>query len=213
MDLIVDSNIIFPDPMMRSEIWQQLWAHLEKSGCVLLVPEVVKKECISKHLERCATLRDKIASAAANLGRLTGQDIEVELPPGDGDAPAHIARWEELVTQGRVRLLPNPGGGSLDDLQNRAISRLPPFDVNGNGFRDGSIWLSVREHVKNKATDTAFISNDRRAYCAKEPEGTLHPHLQGEIGTARLLFFTEIGKYLEVSSKVPVEQFVIEDKA
>lgn len=199
--------------MMRSDIWQQLWTHLEKSGSMLLVPEVVKKECISKHLERCSNLRTKIASAAASLGRLIGQEIGVELPPDEADAPAYLARWEELVAQGRVRFLPNPGAGSLEDLQNRAIARLPPFDVNGGGFRDGTIWLCVRDHVRNKNTDTAFISNDRRAYSVKEAEGTLHPHLQGEIGASRLLFFTDIGKFLEVADQVPVEQFVVDENA
>ncbi len=213
MDIIVDSNIIFSDPMMRSQIWQQLWTHLKKSSCVMLVPEVVKKECISNHLQHCDKYRGNIVSAAAKLGRLIGQEIEVELPSGETDAPAYLARWEELLIQGRVRFLPNPGAGALEDLQNRAIKRLPPFDVKGNGFRDGTIWLSVRNHVRNKNVDTAFISNDRTAYCAKESGGILHPHLQSEIGTAQLLFFTDIGKFLEVAGEVPVNQFVIEDKA
>lgn len=212
MDLIVDSNIIVPDPMMSSPIWQALWAHLVASGGKLLVPEVVKKECVRKYLERCEKLREKIGASASQLGLLIGRDIEIELPDSGADEPAYHSRWDALVAEGRVEFLRNPGDGCIEDLQNRAIARLPPFDVNGNGFRDGTIWLSVRDHVKALNSDTAFISNDRRAYCSRDSGDMLHPHLQSEIGGTQLSFFTDIGKYLEaMAKKVPVAEFLTDE--
>src|SRR5262249_54391515 len=80
------------------------------------------------------------------------------------------------------------------DLVSRAVSRRPPFDSKGSGYRDSLVWANVLELAKARA-DVALCSEDK--IFAGQDE-TLAPQLQAEIATigGSVELVRDLGKWL-----------------
>ena len=63
------------------------------------------------------------------------------------------------------------------DLVRRAVSRMPPFDAKGGGYRDSLVWASVLELVRD-GQHVALATEDRTFF---GPDGNLASELVAEV--------------------------------
>lgn len=80
---------------------------------------------------------------------------------------------------------PNYNSDVLDELVSRACKRTPPFNKNGQNFRDSLIWMSILNYAKQNdfKSELAVITKDgdftlpKEENRKQEPQKLFHPDL------------------------------------
>ena len=142
--VIIDSNVLFGSWQLEGDRWDSLSSLCEGGAFKVALPRLVIAETAGNYKREVT----KIQSAASKVGLPTP---EVEL---DG--------YEDRLSSRAKQLGFEIIGGyaiGVDELIQMAINRVPPFNENGDGFRDTLIW-----HCALDACDegrTALVSNDK----------------------------------------------------
>jgi hypothetical protein len=200
MNVILDTNILRQDFSLKSNKFEALVAYLRKTDSHLVLPEVVILEAenlfrreLQLQLSKAKAVSDKLALIAF---------LETTAIKYSCDQDAEIKQYRALLELPRkyfkTEILP-----IVPDHMKETISRLiegrKPASVGGKEFRDVAIWLSVKDYlVKKKSQSMAFISANTREFANDNASG-LAPVLQSEISSAglSLLFYSSIEDFLK----------------
>lgn len=157
MKVVLDTNQLFGDYLLKSPAFSTLRDGLVQSGGELCVPKVVVEEITRKYLQDYASA----ISARKKANRIVGV-IGSELPELESAETAEskyrdalAKRLEELGA--RVLNLPDIG---VDELLDRDLAERRPFDEKGRGLRDAVIWESILSDMQSHDEEVALISND-----------------------------------------------------
>ena len=151
----------------------------------LHVPTVVLIETVrgyDRHHRQAFAALSKSVRQFERL-RVDMEDFQLSEDLDELDETDPYENWlREELAEHEVHLC-DPPDNALQELINRATLRSPPFDANGNGFRDGVLWLSILRFVGDQLLHTpiVFVSGDHRAFWS---DNGLDPALVADIATA-----------------------------
>jgi hypothetical protein len=152
------------------------------------VPAVVIEETVGNYARAM-----KKSANAQRLSQRERRRLGLDLTGPLDDAAYRSYLKERLDSRLGVTVLPWCEV-SHAELVHRAVSRTPPFDSNGCGYRDSLVWADVVE-LARAGRDVVLVSADR-AFAT--PDGSLAPSLCAEVddlaGTVSLA--PELGPWL-----------------
>ena len=174
MVIMLDANALVDDTRFEKSAWTQLTKAIEMGTTRVVVPDIAVREA----RRRYATGRDKMAreirSRAQNaptLGRdlvMQGADAVVKDGLDYDPAPLLRARGATLVPAPDI---------DHETVADRAIQRVPPFDKDGNGYRDTLHWFSFLELLRGGyGNEHVLVTNDNAFYADTGGEDRLRPH-------------------------------------
>ena len=199
MLVILDTNILFSDPLLSNAhaiSVRDAAAHL---GYSLNIPEVVFNEAVGKWRERAEAFRAKAQSAHDESGELeitwTGNILSAN------DVLISVSKYTsklETIFPASTRL--TYPAVSHADVMARAVSKRRPFTERDKGYRDTLIWLSILEFLAGSTETVVFICRDGD-FRKQKGHDDLHPDLEADLvdlgvspGSVRL--FKDLGGFM-----------------
>ena len=173
----------------------------------LAVPEIVMREAEAKHRREVRSAQDKFAAARAALAALRAPQGGDLISPDRG----YRQDLEEILNRVGAKVLPIPDVPH-GVLVNWAVQRRRPFDLNGDGYRDALVWVSVLDLLERGADPVVLISGDRAAFSAAKDTPLLAPELVNELTAqghaGRLAYHFEIAEF---TASLPEARRLVDD--
>lgn len=173
MNIVIDTNALHRDYLLRRAALVSLAAARERAGCRLCVPEVAVAEHVKHFRDARRTAASQLRQAARDVEQLFGHHVPVPDPEAAPDDAEAVVR-ERLAALG-IAVLPTPATPHAEVMA-RAVSRRPPFSPDGRGYQDTLIWLSIVELVR--AGDPVILVSGDKAF----GDGALAAELADEAG-------------------------------
>ena len=191
--------------------WRITCFRAQQGDVRLVVPEMVMMEVTGRFRAHASSELEKLKSGQRLLTRL---GMEIDWPDLDVDVGEMADRYRASL---EARVLGARGIIAVPDvdlmrLVKKAIDRTPPFDSNGNGFRDALLWEHVLQQLDTAAT-VALISNDHRAFAAsKDQPGVLSSGLTAEVAGRgfdedAVRLYPDVAAFLRAAGTVDLEAF------
>ncbi|MGB7210754.1 MAG: PIN domain-containing protein [Pyrinomonadaceae bacterium] len=208
MDIVLDTNILRGDPLLRSVEFDVLVDFVRKTDSRIRMPTIVFDEVIAVYTRE---LTKRVADFEKADRSLKGFVFDYK-------SVRATVSIEEVVRYKR-RLLERLGikesdlvelkGTYLQEVVNRAIHRRPPCSEKGEEIRDAIIWLSALD-VADESYDSAvsFISNNTRQFAL---DNNLHPRLLSEADDRGLIihYYKSLIEFVEAQT-TPSEAYTRE---
>ena len=162
MHIVMDANIIIGADYGRSPPFRDLLSTLEGLPHGLCVPRVVMEEVVGKFSRDFDEDAREIRRRMRDLSKLLGKDLSSTVNNVDEalDKANEVTSFREMLEAQFDRILSYPDT-QHEVLVSRAVTRIKPFDEEGEGYRDALIWETVLELASEVDTEVAFISNDK----------------------------------------------------
>lgn len=205
MRIILDTNIVRQDFLLRSRKFEMLADFISKTTHSVVLPQVVYDELVAlyrKELENDLSCywkaRDQLFRRLATEPKEEKLNIDIERQTSD-----FIRNLKKKFQFHKYSIVAH-NEKHLPELVSRAIDRKPPFTRSKTEFRDALVWLSLFDIAeKFKTTKIAFISNNTKDFGTTD--GSLHPELlaEGRKKGINLSFYTSLDGFLrEYASKI-----------
>jgi hypothetical protein len=156
--IVVDTNALYTDLRLTGVVWDVLAGAVADDTVCVRFPATAVQEMTAKYsekiqeairdAEKAALLAGDIESASALVSSLRAADT------------GYRDYLEERLELLGAELLPYPQQ-SHEEITERALARVPPFNANGGGYRDTCIWLSALDAAVDLDLDIVLVSNDK----------------------------------------------------
>lgn len=174
--IFIDTNVLVPDPFFKGE-FASLLLKLAKEGKVeLLIPVIVFDELKNRFEISVKEDYNSLKKHASSLTKITGKEFahdELELNN-------HLKRFNDFYEyQFEKKHLSQIlySNDILPELVHRSIKRIKPFSPKKEEFRDGIIWLTIVDYMKEyDDKDCFFVSNNVAEFYDTDKK-SLHPDL------------------------------------
>lgn len=203
MDIIIDTNILRQDHLLRSSKFQVILDYLEKTNSHLIIPTVVKDEMIAIFRRHLTELFNQAKNMAAKMDRWCYDDtprtdiyLDVEK-----EVSTYKSFLDNLMHGGGALELPHRDE-FLGEVIRRLVNRVKPASEKGEEFRDIVIWLSMKQFLRESKREVAFISQDTNHFAAKDSK-ELHPDLTTELSAEdlHLKYFCSLDDFIQQNSR------------
>jgi predicted nucleic acid-binding protein len=203
MEIIIDTNILFNDWILRSDDSKAFLDFVGRTGSVIYIPRIVWEETRKNYREEIANKHAAYVKASRQFGRSLIEQPELKKIEIDFDEEADkYMDWlrQELRFDGLSNVLPY--GDFTERIAKRAMAKRKPFNMqNNNEYKDTLLWETVLDIVSSKAgrgdEEVVLISNDSNAFGAgrlqhgqggqiknqkgEKQKGVLDPQLEEDI--------------------------------
>jgi predicted nucleic acid-binding protein len=201
MEVLIDTNILFGDWMLRTEDAKAFLSFIERTSSIIYIPKIVWEETQKNYRSELAVKHKAYETASKAFGRtmINQPDLKKIRLDYEDEAETYLD-WlrKKLHFDGLENVLPY--GEFTTRIAKRAMERRKPFNQqNNNEYKDCLVWetvLDVLSGAMGRGDDeVVLISNDSNAFGAgkatpsKQQErnqrlekqvGVLHPQLQEE---------------------------------
>lgn len=206
--VVLDTNKWYSQKLLRSAIGSALIYAVRDLEAKIGLPEVIKKELISKCEEKGLESVKKIRSHLREIKNLTGEAPVPELPNKEKIKEQVSKRLEDLES---LILTRKPTINHYENSLEKTVFKKPPSE-DGNGFRDCLIWEVNLEW--SSETKVAFITGDGDFFDSNR-DG-LHPELEEELREVEgnldiYLSIKDFLSSLEQEVTEPVSELVTEE--
>ena len=157
MILILDANIVVPNPELTGSAWADISAAINEGVLDVIVPTIVVVEITGR-------VR---ANRRKQQPRTDGtHNVPQDVQDAFEDAREAVQRWADGYDAAQVLAAAGAEAWttptvSHDVLAQRAIDRVPPFNGNGGGYRDTLHWFTVLEVIaEHPDEEIVLLSND-----------------------------------------------------
>ncbi len=180
MRVILDTNIIRQDMLLRSPRVDLLLDFLSKTRGRLKIPDIVYQEIRALYVREIKRHHSQLEKSRRKLQDLIiDHDIShVELDM-DAQADRYVQHLRNRLNLCDSDIVPYKND-YLPDVVRRATNRLHPFTEERKEFRDVLLWLTILDICASQKEDTVvLISNNTKDFADKEGK-KLHPALAKE---------------------------------
>ena len=202
MDIIIDTNILRQDHLLRSSKFQVVLDYLQKTNSHLVIPTVVKDEMIAIFRRQLIELFDEARNKATKIDRwcfddTPRTDFHLDI---DREVATYTSFLNELTHGGGALELPHQDN-FLGEIIRRQINRIKPASDKGEEFRDIVIWLGIKEFLKQSKRAAVFISQNIKQFAARDSK-ELHPDLAAELSAENLdlRYFCSLDEFIQQHS-------------
>ncbi|WP_158306142.1 PIN domain-containing protein [Janibacter sp. HTCC2649] len=157
-----------------------------------VVPASVVAEAVANHERHYTVARRAMTKAATEFRRVTGVASGFPVPESNDQLNYELVlreRFESLWIE--VAATPQT---PHEEIVARAVSRRPPFDQNGSGYRDTLTWMTCVE-LANQGRDVYLVSQDKD-FAGRNLQ--LAPQLEAEVAAleGNVTLVRNLGKWL-----------------
>ena len=202
MIVILDTNILRQDFLLRSPKIDILLAFLLKVQGRLIIPDIVYQEIRGLYVREIQRHLKHIDDARCTLHDLL---INKDIPPLQLDINAQTKLYLDHLRK-RLRLRDSDivqyKKEYLDDVVHRATNRIHPFTDDRKEFRDVLLWLTALDLCASQPEElVVLISNNTRDFAEKDAQ-KLHPVLAKEAQgkQANIQYYPSIDYFLRAHS-------------
>ncbi|MEJ6949989.1 PIN domain-containing protein, partial [Natronospora cellulosivora (SeqCode)] len=184
MNIILDTNIFIGNLNMESDNFNILFDYLRKTGSTIILPQIVYQELKAVYKRKLEEKINNFQSSKKALEKiLLIDDIDVVDFNLENKVEEYIDYFLDKINIKKSDIVlykPN----YLEEIVKRATERKKPFTEKGEEFRDGLLWLTILDIVKNlEEQELIFISRNTKEFADKEK---LHPDLVKETITNKV---------------------------
>lgn len=204
MDIILDSNIYRGDFSLRSKDFVVMKDYLQKTASSLMLPQVILDEIKGLYARALTERINELKKAVRNYHHALIND-EYRVNNKLLDLENAVVEYEAFIRQNlgiRDRHIIPYANEFLPEIARRAIKREKPAGMEGQGFRDVLIWLTIKEYAAMRpGKQLAFISDNTADFGNKVKDG-LHESLAKECEDAgiRIHYFKSVRDFIEQHS-------------
>jgi hypothetical protein len=174
--LVLDATELRKDWLCAGLKFQLLGRMIHQTSISVYVPASVLEEVVAHHGRATEEASKKLETVAKELGSLGLGAVRMESV--EFDYREYLAeRFDEVLA---ITVLPWPHI-SHRELVARVVSRTPPFDQRGSGYRDSIVWASAVELARS-GQDVVLVSEDK---IFAGQDGKLAQSLKAEIAETR----------------------------
>jgi hypothetical protein len=187
--LILDATELRKDWLCTGLKFQLLEHMIRQTLISVYIPASVLEEVVAHHGRAVEEANKKLETAVRDRRLLGLGPVKVE--DTEFDYRAYLVERFDEVLSITVTDWPNI---SHRELVTRAVSRKPPFDQKGSGYRDSLVWADVIALAK-AGHDVVLVSEDR---IFADPNGMLAAQLRAEVASipGRVELVRDLGKWL-----------------
>ncbi len=214
MFVVIDTNVILRDPLLRDHKWQVAKHAVEGKRLQLVLPEVVRLEAIGgfrrSHDVKISAIKRELRKSSGRAKDAAKALLQVYAEEVDQYEAVLDARLREIGFQ----LAAPPESPHLEVTQ-RAVSRIAPFDENGGGYRDTLIWLTALEQIQDSQYDDLILISDDTVFTNRRSElqDELSDECDGQLVVLKAVSALEFpGEYESGSfsiSDIPIEEWEV----
>lgn len=170
--IVLDATELSRNYLCTGLTYELIGHMLDATWFNVCIPASVLEETVANH-DRATQEAQRSVERLVRPRRLLGlPPIPMEVSPFD--YREYLS--ERFDDQLGISVLPWPQI-THEELVKRAVTRKPPFDEKGGGYRDSLVWAAVVELART-GSDVALVSADR-AFASKDDQ--LAPALKSEI--------------------------------
>ena len=174
MVIMLDANALVDDTRFEKPTWTQLTKATEMGTTRVVVPDIAVREA----RRRYAAGRDKMAReirSKAQNAPAAGRDLVMQ--GADAVVKDGLDYDPEPLLQARGATFVAAPDIDHETVADRAIQRVPPFDKDGNGYRDTLHWFSFLELLRGGyGNEHVLVTNDNAFYAVTGSQDRLNPH-------------------------------------
>jgi len=204
MDIVLDTNILRNDLLLRSKDFEVLKDYLAKTDSSVILPKIIFDELAGLY-KRTQRERGAQLTKAINHFNLTLVDetkhLQLIIPDENNESKIYLDFLIKKLNIKELNILPYKNE-YLEEISKRAIERQKPTGENGQGFRDALIWLTIKNYCTTcHQKQIAFISHNENDF-ANDTKDDLHPSLHAECTSlgVKINFFKSIKNFIEQHS-------------
>jgi predicted nucleic acid-binding protein len=201
MEVLIDTNILFGDWMLRTDDAKAFLSYVERTSSIIYVPKIVWEETRKNYQDDLFTRHSAYEKASKALGRVLINQPDFKRVQLHEDEGEYYLEW--LRKKLHFDVLENvlPYGDFTERIAKRAMEKRKPFNQqNNNEYKDCLVWETVLDVFAGSLgrgdDELVLISNDSNAFGAgkaaagkqqvrgqrlDKQAGILHPQLQEEI--------------------------------
>jgi hypothetical protein len=202
MDIIIDTNILRQDHLLRSAKSQAVLDYLKKTNSYLVIPTVVKEEMIGIFRRTLVELSNQLNKNVERIDSWCyGDTARTEINLDIEKEMSTYKTFMEGFTHGGGGLELPYDGKFMSEVIKRLVGRLKPASDKGEEFRDVVVWLSIKEFLKDTKKEAVFISKDVNHFADKDSKG-LHPDLVAELAkdNLKLKYYSSVDDFIRQHS-------------
>ena len=184
MRVILDTNVIQADPLMRSGRFDVLLEFVRKTESTIVLPQLVHDELQANYARDLQSRINKWISAKNQVNGLLPTTVDANL---EVDVAEATRSYLEYV---RTRLgVPDNSivpyrNDHLADVLKRAIARRRPCSDKGEEIRDAVLWHHVLDLAAESNDRVVFVSQNTGQFSLDKI--ALHPELAEEVSSRGL---------------------------
>jgi hypothetical protein len=200
MDIILDTNILRSDILLRGNEFNILLDYLKRTTSNVILPQIVIDEAKELFKKTLIERLKKFDSAHNNLRLIVpdflenfNQNVEIEQ-----EVDNYITFLKKSLEIKDNNIIPY-NNNYLPELVQRTIKRIKPIKEDGKGFRDLLIWLSILDYVKTTyEKQIILISSNTNDFANGKNE--LHETLEEECKkhNVKINFFPNIKEFIKI---------------
>ncbi|MEQ9299793.1 MAG: PIN domain-containing protein [Cyclobacteriaceae bacterium] len=200
MNVILDTNVIGSDFLMRSHRFRILLDFVEKTASTIVLPKIVLEELISlykrnldnnlEEAEKILSQLDRFLLSEEKLGSVPNINMSKTLREYENHVRAQLGSFQlkEIEYQNSY----------LSEVVRRSVQRIKPISPKGQEFKDSILWLSILDFLREeRSSDSVFISNNIKDF-ANQDKTDFHPDLKTELVEKKLLLklYTSLSDFI-----------------
>ncbi|WAC50544.1 PIN domain-containing protein [Frigoribacterium sp. SL97] len=174
MVILIDANALVSHARLKDAIWERMRTAISRGTLRVVVPRIAVVEAQARVRASSAALAETVRRSAVQASPEAKAHIQqgVDLIRSDAETYELGPQLEALG----VKLLPTERV-SHDELADRAVGRVRPFDSSGGGYRDTLHWFSFMEQLSaGPAHSYVLVSNDNIFYAGTKGPEMLEAH-------------------------------------
>jgi hypothetical protein len=160
--LILDTNLFYGRFDLMSNEIALLLTRTQQIGWKVCVPRAV-------YVEVMASMKSKIPKLKSNLrinlndARCLGVEIDEPKVIESEMLSCYRHNFEDFMKKNNIEVIEFPKNiPSQVDLFQLAVDKMPPFDSEGQSYRDVVIWYSIEEFSKqHSGIEICFVTKDK----------------------------------------------------
>ncbi|MDR7130682.1 hypothetical protein J2X69_003039 [Algoriphagus sp. 4150] len=203
MAIILDTNILFKNRILEhSEFIGLLWSMKRNEDEIYLFDIILEEFKVLMRAEFKKNLRELNKNATyfkSFTSNVETIDLDLEIL-----IESYVYKFLKKLNIDNNRIL-STENLPIKNITSRAIKKLKPFNINGNGYKDNVIWEAIKYYSDSKFDKkVSFISNNSKDFAqSKNDPDVLASNLKEELEEIVLDFqlFNSISSYINANYK------------
>lgn len=185
INVFLDSNSIFSDPLFKSSFGKLLLQLSENGKIEIYLSRVVYEESANNYKKNILKNIDALSQIERDFNNILNKPPKLPSLKVN-QFTKQFTNFYEKKFRNKTFTIIEFEDGYLEELIMRSIKRIPPFSENRQEFRDAVIWISYVNHIeRNKLSNNFFITNNKKDFWNSD-KTDLHPDLRNEVNDLKI---------------------------
>ncbi len=165
MFLYLDANAIVANPLLKGPSWDAVGEAAVQDLMDLYVSELSIDEAGARYRAASTSRENQLDKVVRQWPSLARASLIEAIRSSRSFSETYEEELRARLEQLGATILPYPGV-KHSEVSRRALLRIPPFDSNGNGYRDTLHWLTFINLLNEEANDSTacLLSGDKGAF-------------------------------------------------